>query len=338
MRRQMIDFQSEIELKSQETPQEIINNVIKMTPELLYYLHDYSYSRSGLIVNFKFTYVNQSFPMELITFSSINNVEWILRNNVMNYNRKIVIILHNNCNYEWKMNQFKILLAAFYPNLRSCSTVVKKFDAIPFVVYEISFVYRIGTVMLKTMEQEISEKVKQINKLLFHSEMPDYVKCYIAHNYLASTVTYCDIDHTSPLEKSYIQSAYGALIKNKCVCQGYAEAYKRLLDSAGIACDVVSGKVLREKENKEEWHAWNIVHLKNGSVHCHVDVTWDSRLGKNLKEYIFKSDDYFDHQREWNRYYYPSCSDESRLLGEAQNYCREHKKELCGFGIITEWM
>lgn len=57
------------------------------------------------------------------------------------------------------------------------------------------------------------------------------------------------------------QSAYGALIDGACVCEGYASAYKLLLDAMGIPCEIVSTKS----------HAWNIVQV-DGQWY-HVDVT-----------------------------------------------------------------
>ena len=60
-----------------------------------------------------------------------------------------------------------------------------------------------------------------------------------------------------------VQTAYGALVNKEAVCEGYAKAYKLLLNAMGIECDVVI--------NAE--HAWNVVQLE-GKWYL-VDVTND---------------------------------------------------------------
>lgn len=62
-----------------------------------------------------------------------------------------------------------------------------------------------------------------------------------------------------------IYTAYGALVEGDAVCQGYALAYKLLLDKCGIDSVLVT--------SNEMGHAWNLVKL-DGSWY-HVDVTWD---------------------------------------------------------------
>ncbi len=55
------------------------------------------------------------------------------------------------------------------------------------------------------------------------------------------------------------------------VCDGYARAYKILMDKAGIPTDYVSGPNITN--DKLSGHAWNLVNL-DGTWY-HVDVTWD---------------------------------------------------------------
>lgn len=56
-------------------------------------------------------------------------------------------------------------------------------------------------------------------------------------------------------------TAYGALLKGKCVCAGYAAAFKLLADSAGLESIVVTGMLEGTMS-----HAWNKVKL---------DGTWE---------------------------------------------------------------
>ncbi len=63
------------------------------------------------------------------------------------------------------------------------------------------------------------------------------------------------------------------------VCDGYARAYKLLMNAAGISCERVSG----DKKVKDDYgHAWNIIRLNdkdddvNNDKYYYIDVTWDS--------------------------------------------------------------
>ena len=67
------------------------------------------------------------------------------------------------------------------------------------------------------MELEVNAEVQRISRMLITPGMPTEAKVYLAHNYLATTVEYLK-NHDNRLEMSYTQSAYGALIRKKCVC------------------------------------------------------------------------------------------------------------------------
>lgn len=89
----------------------------------------------------------------------------------------------------------------------------------------------------------------------------DYDKILAAHEYLRSHVNYNDND------TYLVHTAYGALVNKQAVCEGYAKAYKLLLNAMGIECDVVI--------NAD--HAWNVVCL-DGEWYL-VDVTNDDTNG-----------------------------------------------------------
>ena len=85
----------------------------------------------------------------------------------------------------------------------------------------------------------------------------DYDKILAAHEYLRSHVSY--VGGTDYLS----HTAYGALVNKEAVCEGYAKAYKQLLNAMDIPCEVVIN----------EDHAWNEVYL-DGKWYV-VDVTND---------------------------------------------------------------
>ena len=78
-------------------------------------------------------------------------------------------------------------------------------------------------------------------------------------------------------------TAYAAAIDKKAVCQGYANLFYRLANSAGIDCRIITGR----GNSGSGWldHAWNIVQMDDGKYYC-VDVTWDE--GRSSHSYFLK--------------------------------------------------
>lgn len=75
----------------------------------------------------------------------------------------------------------------------------------------------------------------------------------------------------------HIRTAYGALIYGKAVCEGYARAFKSVMDILDIPCVIVQGYA--SYEGGLEPHAWNCVKL-DGSWYG-VDVTRNDSTGKS---------------------------------------------------------
>ena len=85
------------------------------------------------------------------------------------------------------------------------------------------------------------------------------------HDYL---VRICDCDVTVKNDTVYstrARTAYSALVRRKAVCEGYAMAYRLLLNAAGIVSDV--------SIDRGDKHIWNYVMIHGRWYH--VDVTWD---------------------------------------------------------------
>ncbi len=100
-------------------------------------------------------------------------------------------------------------------------------------------------------------------------------KIKILHDYLIYTVDY-DVEGfmkyaaTGNMEESFnpdVFTAKGALINKISVCQGYAEAFKLMMDRIGVNNIIVYGT------GNGNSHAWNMVEI-NGFWY-HVDVTFD---------------------------------------------------------------
>lgn len=96
----------------------------------------------------------------------------------------------------------------------------------------------------------------------------DYNKIRRTHDWLIEEISY----DSSSYNKGNI---YGVFIEKKVVCEGYARAYKYLLDNLGITNILVTGTATNSNGTTEE-HMWNYVKL-NGKWYA-VDPTWDDPI------------------------------------------------------------
>lgn len=117
--------------------------------------------------------------------------------------------------------------------------------------------------------------------------MSNLQKAIVLHDYLAVN---CEYDYDNYLAKTIPNesySAYGVLVKRMAVCEGYALAYKYLLNQVGIECCMVSSSAMN--------HAWNLIKLDG--KYYQVDVTWDDPtrdlIGRACHSYMFCSDEVF---------------------------------------------
>ncbi len=121
--------------------------------------------------------------------------------------------------------------------------------------------------VLKYEDQINSEVQKIVAKT---TEKNDYEKILTIHDYLVDNVSY---DET--ISKDNIYNMYGAIVSKEAVCEGYAKAFKYLLDQVKIESVIIIGNA-SDSEGKTQSHAWNYVLLNNKWYA--VDVTWDDPI------------------------------------------------------------
>ncbi|MDE7476673.1 MAG: InlB B-repeat-containing protein, partial [Lachnospiraceae bacterium] len=137
------------------------------------------------------------------------------------------------------------------------------------------------------IDEDAFEEGVEKAKSVVSDDMDDLQKAIAVHDYI---VLNCEYDKerlangTMPNE-SY--SAYGALANQIAVCQGYALAYKYLMNEYGIDCYIVTS----DKMN----HAWNIVKINDALYQ--IDLTWDDptwdKYGLVRHSYMLQSDEEF---------------------------------------------
>lgn len=147
-----------------------------------------------------------------------------------------------------------------------------------------------------------------------------YDKILQVHDYLIDNIEY----ESSSLDLEVSHTLYGALINKRAVCDGYAKAFKYILDNVGISCVEICG-IAENSAGVTESHAWNDV-LLDGNWYA-VDVTWDDpiiiggngRLTNDLKySYFLKGSSTFyeSHQEDGyivsnGEFSYPTISTEA---------------------------
>lgn len=123
-------------------------------------------------------------------------------------------------------------------------------------------------------KEQVDTAIKNIeqisNNIISNKTGNIYQDIKMVHDYLVDNIQY---DET--ISKQNIYNIYGALINNKCVCEGYAKSFKYLLDGFGIPTTLVIGKATNSEGGSEN-HAWNYVQI-NDKWYA-VDVTWDDPI------------------------------------------------------------
>lgn len=117
---------------------------------------------------------------------------------------------------------------------------------------------------IRDMENRIDEAADEIIACI----PPDadlWQKCRTIHDELARRITY---DNDSG---EHCHDLYGALVEHRAVCEGYALAFRYILNRAGEACDIVVSDWKEEADPTA--HAWN--RISAPTYEEYIDVTWD---------------------------------------------------------------
>lgn len=122
---------------------------------------------------------------------------------------------------------------------------------------------------------ETAEKTREFDKAVEYfldgvdESWSDFYKCRFLHDKLATSISYTEKIESAGLD---IYTAYGALVQNSAVCEGYTLAYNFLLSKLGIEAHYIQSIKAR--------HSWSLV--KISGKYFHVDVTLDDPLYDNL--------------------------------------------------------
>jgi len=333
----MCRFQTRIDFSCSERV--TVAACLALEPRLVYYIGHYKQA-GGTQGHLEMTYENTDIPMKGIYRASdkMDVLHQMLR---YAYNFKsCLIVSYDRRRFDASnlISEFSERYGAHLPMLRAIRCNNMQIGDVPHQAVVYTFEYQLGRVTLSMMEQEVDAQVEQLCRTLFLPGMPASAKILLAHNYLATHIQYVD-NESDPLEKAYTHSAYGALIRKRCVCQGYAEAFNRMMNHEGIECRSIGGvasPVLFYSSDKEE-HAWNVVAVGPAS-YIHVDATWD----KNEKQADLTWFALTDAQmrakgRQWTKTGVPPChADGAAVLRQARDYIRLHRSQLLANGVDSK--
>lgn len=149
--------------------------------------------------------------------------------------------------------------------------------------------------------KKLYETVKNILGTVITEHMTDYEKELALHDYL---ITHCRYSKdTLQDSESDIYRAYGALVNQDAVCNGYAEALQLLFMCVGIRSEFVIGTA----DGID--HAWNLVEL-DGKWY-HLDATWDDPMpdqgDDTLHAYFNVTDEIMAVNHSWQKKDYPTA-------------------------------
>lgn len=166
----------------------------------------------------------------------------------------------------------------------------------------------------ETYDKMVSSYNKKAKKILdkLTDDMSDYKKIKIIHDSIIKDTVY-DLDAKNN------ENIYGALVKNKAKCDGYAKTFVYICGKAGIRAVTVPGIGLLDgsgNKNDNVGHMWNKVYYNKKWYN--IDVTWDdptSDMKDNLQyDYFMLSDKALSktHKEEAMGFKIPEASDNSK--------------------------
>ncbi len=159
---------------------------------------------------------------------------------------------------------------------------------------------------VKNMKMEL-EAVCAAAKARTQNSKNEFEKAVVLHDYLTTTCSY--FNQNSLQKPENVHTSYGALVSKKASCDGYASAYKMLLNRCGIECITVEGTIDGVP------HLWNIA--KQDGKYYHIDCTWNDADTDSLSKLSFHgffnlSDRVVTQSRKMSKtFIIPTCTDES---------------------------
>lgn len=161
----------------------------------------------------------------------------------------------------------------------------------------IRFNYKFPLEQIKQMVYAVDKKASEIIQEIISGNMSESQKIKAINDYIVKNTKYDYDNYIRGQIPPESFTAYGVLINNTGVCQGYSAAFNVLSRKAGIKSITVSGKA------KGEDHAWNMVEA-DGQIK-YIDVTWNDPVpdrGDHVRyDYFLLDENQISADHEWDR-------------------------------------
>jgi len=235
----------------------------------------------------KYYYNQLNDTAKVIYIALENNIDNLKKENyTITFSKKFNELLHEASGQQQLNKAFQSALDAFsydypeifYIDISKISLVIKSTSIGPITTYTVTISPQDNKNYLNrgfNSEKEVDiaiSKVENIRNNLINtlSSDNDYNKILKVHNALVNSIEY-----DSTLNKTNTHNIYGALVQKSVVCEGYAKAFKYILDSLEIENILVSGTATNSSKETEA-HMWNYVKLNENWYG--VDITWDDPI------------------------------------------------------------
>ncbi len=237
-----------------------------------------------------------------------------IENAINNMHRKVMVD-----NSIKSKNLTKILQFVLLDNPKYFYVNIQKFREIDtFFNKEIEFDY----IYTREEQEVLSERILNRAKWIINTyckRLSQYEQIKTLYKYFITTCAYSEAQYNEA------HSIVGALLNEEAVCQGYAYAFKYLMDKLGIKCMVVSGHLGVEP------HAWNIVWINSKSYH--VDVTVGITISKDFGvryDYLCVDDKFITQTHSFEKNI-PECSNDDMNYFSLNGFIVNSEYELMSF-------
>ncbi len=129
-------------------------------------------------------------------------------------------------------------------------------------------------VAISEFNDKVNEIVEKANNVEVEENENRTVKqIKLVHNEIIRNTGYRLEDDCTVGNEGFISTPYGALVKGESVCEGYARAFKTVLDKLGINCILVQGTHQSEGSAAVP-HMWNYVEIEKETVARASEKVW----------------------------------------------------------------
>lgn len=260
-----------------------------------FFYYNNIYNKSGIENKLEIRNKEEKFK-DLLTISS--NTYEDLENALLE--RKENITIKNSMKYKDSSEIFEILEKISLDNPK-----VMYYTGAQYSLGNLTISYSMTKDDIKIHQDEIDRIGEDFLKNNIIPTMSNYEKILKAHDYIILNSRYDERLESEGSVPPESNSSYGVLALGVGVCEGYAKAFKHLLDVLNIESMIVVGT------SRDENHAWNLV--KIDGEYYHIDPTWNDPVTNDGSDilrhnYFNLSDKKISKTHIWDRDKYPPAN------------------------------